>query len=625
MDRKGASGLKKALNLIRNGKAKQAGPLLVEILRQDPNNHQAWFLLSYAVEDPERQRTALLKALTVAPTFERARTRMASLGFAAPPAPPPPPPTPATPEYKLPSDEDAPSFDELRYEPVAREQDPDRMAFSIDEPSTYEEPQLTLEERGIRPRPRRPMFWAASIVVVVLAVVAANWLLNSPFSFSLLAQATSPRATAIASATMAPTWTTTPALSPSPTSEPTLAIQLPPVDAGTQRQLQPVQNQVASLRALQFDTPPESVLVPTAMPALVLANLYLDENSALRLNAEEIMLGALGLLNPTDFLTDYALSSQADARGGFYVPDQNRIYLVGDQLVGPWPYTYAGLSALALTNQNHPLAAKPLSGCAVLDDTCRAQRALLLGDAWVAAEEWLDANGDEALIQLVADQPTDPRLIQSQAPPRFVIEDLNFASGPGMDFVRTVFDAAGWPNVELVYENPPVSTEHLLHPEKYVAGEAPVAVNDANFGTVLGSGWALVGQGGLGEWLTRLVLSSGVLEDARASASVAADAASGWGGDRVQAYLREQDGAVALAAHWVMDSAADANQLGNALQNYVGDRFGEQAAALGSGACWAGEGERSCVFASGTEVLWLVGPDEIVVLQVMLAQYPQFQ
>ncbi|MGH2582949.1 MAG: hypothetical protein ACRDFQ_08665 [Anaerolineales bacterium] len=74
------SPLKKAADFIRDGKNNQARPILVQILREDPHNAQAWFMLSHALAEPERQRYALEQALRADPYFERAKERLEKLG-----------------------------------------------------------------------------------------------------------------------------------------------------------------------------------------------------------------------------------------------------------------------------------------------------------------------------------------------------------------------------------------------------------------------------------------------------------------------------------------------------------------------------------------------------------------
>ncbi len=79
MRAKSSAQLKKALEYVRSHDAARARPLLVKILRAEPGNATAWYLLSHVLDDPQRQQYALLQALQADPDFERARTRLKEL------------------------------------------------------------------------------------------------------------------------------------------------------------------------------------------------------------------------------------------------------------------------------------------------------------------------------------------------------------------------------------------------------------------------------------------------------------------------------------------------------------------------------------------------------------------
>src|SRR5690606_33363516 len=151
--------------------------------------------------------------------------------------------------------------------------------------------------------------------------------------------------------------------------------------------------------------------------------------------------------------------------------------------------------------------------------------------------------------------------IQTQPPTDFAVLDLRFAAETGASFVRTLFAAGGWEQVDAAYSSLPSTTEQILHPEKYVAGEAALSVQAVDLATVLGDEWVLQGRGELGEWLTRLVLAAGADAATRIPEESAVSAASGWGGDNVQVYWRASDGAFAMAQHWLADDAAQGQEL----------------------------------------------------------------
>lgn len=76
MEQNLSKSIKRALELIQSGKADAARPILLEILREDENIEQAWFLLSYTLPPGEKQEYALNQALSINPEFDRARDRL---------------------------------------------------------------------------------------------------------------------------------------------------------------------------------------------------------------------------------------------------------------------------------------------------------------------------------------------------------------------------------------------------------------------------------------------------------------------------------------------------------------------------------------------------------------------
>ncbi|MEX2161091.1 MAG: hypothetical protein WD751_04175 [Anaerolineales bacterium] len=601
MDRKAAASLKKALGWIRAGKVNNARRLLVEFLRTDPNNAQAWYLLSYTLEDTQRKQYALMQALQSEPRFQLALSRLAKLR--------------GEPEKELPPNEPVATLPKATPEPA-----PDFVPIT-DAGAETEEPLRVEQSEGRRSfaKPARLFIFAISMLLLVFLILAGVPILLRGFP------ASAPSASATHSGSPTAFASSTPTRTATPTSEPTLvAAEIQPLDPETQAALDAIGQQVAALRGLPAASAVESALIPANEASLVLAGVYFDEGKAVELQSQEMIMRTLGLLGEADHLSDYELRRHTDPLGGFYVQVEGRIYLVGDSFAGALPYLYARLYGRALIASAHAQVEQAINGCSPFSDACRALRALVQGDASLAGDQWLQSHGT-AEVQQAVDELTAEPSSGEQASPGFAAMDLNFPEQYGAALVEAAFGSGGWGGVDALYASPPVSSEQLLHAEKFSAGEVPAQMSEASFGPAFGSGWAELETGELGEWLTFLILAHGAASEAQLDEGLGAAAAAGWGGDQFQAYTRPSDAAVALAAHWVMDSEADAGQLGAALEMYVAVRFGEEASALGAGNCWAALGQRSCVYARGAEVLWLVGPDEIVVLQVMLTHFPQFQ
>ncbi len=73
------SRLQKAIGAARMGERRTAQQLLTDILKDDPEQIQAWFLLSHLVESPQKQQAYLGKVLALDPAHEQARQRLALL------------------------------------------------------------------------------------------------------------------------------------------------------------------------------------------------------------------------------------------------------------------------------------------------------------------------------------------------------------------------------------------------------------------------------------------------------------------------------------------------------------------------------------------------------------------
>lgn len=153
--------------------------------------------------------------------------------------------------------------------------------------------------------------------------------------------------------------------------------------------------------------------------------------------------------------------------------------------------------------------------------------------------------------------------------PAFLMETLMGSYLKGQAFVHAV-QADGWEAVDRLYAAPPVSSEQILHPEKYAAGETPVRFDLAGIDPSLTAGWELLHANTLGELQWRIVF------DEHGLADVAEVAAAGWDGDAYGVY---QDAAGAtlllLATHW--DSERDAAEFEAAYQGVIDAKGGHGA------------------------------------------------
>lgn len=79
--------LQRASELIKSGQKKEGGELLIELLKDEPQNEQAWLWLAAAVRGREKKKECLNRVLTINPENAQARKLLATLEEI--PSPPP--------------------------------------------------------------------------------------------------------------------------------------------------------------------------------------------------------------------------------------------------------------------------------------------------------------------------------------------------------------------------------------------------------------------------------------------------------------------------------------------------------------------------------------------------------
>ena len=147
--------------------------------------------------------------------------------------------------------------------------------------------------------------------------------------------------------------------------------------------------------------------------------------------------------------------------------------------------------------------------------------------------------------------------IQPSLPP--TIDDLNrFPYHYGVEFVKELYkQKGGWEAVNEAYENPPTTTEQIMHPDKYFAQEDAQTVEAPS---VTGD-WNLKKTDRFGEYFIFVMLDNWLSE------SDAEGAAEGWGGDIINYYEKDDDFLFTWNIVW--DSKDDANEFYLAFQDMM--------------------------------------------------------
>lgn len=379
-----------------------------------------------------------------------------------------------------------------------------------------------------------------------------------------------------------------------------------------------IEGQVEELRSLQPLRPVERALMTQEQLRQRILQDFEEESSPEEIRDYTLTLAAFDLVDPDIEMYDLLVRLYTEQIAGFYDPETEQIYVIAG--AGPMGQlerlTYAHEFTHALQDQHFDLEALGLRDDAdeVYDDEyLNAIQALVEGDASLTERRFMDAyySADDMATLLQESMEVDTAVLDSA--PDVLRESLFFPYHYGEIFVRALYDEGGQAAVDAAFANPPLSTEHILHPERYQAGDMPQIVSLPPLTDTLGAGWRLVYEEVWGEFSTRYYLAQQIPQ------ADAETAAEGWGGDRYAVHYRESDGAFVLAWRIVWDTPADAEEFVDAYVTFADERFGHTAdVSEGARMCWGGD-DYVCLTWGPADTIIVLGPDTATVETVLEA------
>jgi hypothetical protein len=639
--------LRQANTLLWSGQTDQARRLLMGYVRQNPNSEEGWYLLSQAMSEPKTQLDCLRQVLRINPSNIHARRAYEQLTgkklppLAAAPAQAQPPtaaPAAAAEQPALPPA--TPVFLSEAEALAAPGVQPPSAAEAPGAPAAAEPPAKPTARKSAAKKPAaKKKRWVMPVVgclvaILVLSAIGAGIavLATSLALPAVVAQVTF-EPVASASPTLPPTPRPTRTPTPQPSITPTPTITLTPAPSPTATFAPPVapwltemariEQEVSDVRGLAVISQPPKYLI-TKNQAQELLTGELDEADIQQLKDDVLVYNLLGLVKPTYDLVNYTLNGIVDSLGGFYMSDRDEVYVLGYAFRGLEHYIYAHEFGHALVDQHYNLDSMGLyPTCQGSYDRCEAVRALIEGDASLAMNLWLEEYATPQDVMDILSFNPPSLALPEQNPPPFLTEAVNFPYQYGEIFVNTLHKQGNWAAVNEAFQRLPESTEQILHPEKYSAGEAPLQVLDPLLASVLPAPWRSSGDNSLGEWGTYLVLAYSDDLPAQRPQDQARQAAEGWGGDHYQVYTNDESGQSVLAAHWAWDSAADAAQFQSVIEDYLDQRFRGARLERPAGSCWEVNDQATCFFTLESESLWLIAPDQAT-LDLLMTLFPAF-
>jgi hypothetical protein len=248
---------------------------------------------------------------------------------------------------------------------------------------------------------------------------------------------------------------------------------------------------------------------------------------------EGLALQLFGFI-PTQF--DYEAAEYQllqDQLAGYYEPSDGTMYMASDLGDEEADATLAHELVHALQDQRWDLerrsAYHPGDG-----DHSEAVSALAEGDATSAMFDVMLERAAPGSGKTAVDLPDEVFAQQiregmEQGPgasaPRVMRSSLAAPYIYGTLFVHALRRHGGWPAVDRAWDNAPLTSEQVMHPDKWLAHEPAMTVAAPSF-AALGDGWKIADEDSEGELGTRIAFEEWMAPKA------AADISTGWGGDR---------------------------------------------------------------------------------------------
>jgi serine/threonine protein kinase len=401
---------------------------------------------------------------------------------------------------------------------------------------------------------------------------------------------------------------------PTPEASATPPIPIAEALAALKETTSKINSRIATLRKLSPQRPIEPEL-RTRQQLVELGNGLFDKRYLREqlLQAEQLYK-ALGMLNKGDDLKQITRDILLQQVAALYDDESERLYVLSDApAIGPVEeMAYASVYMAGIQQQRFKAAdLRQQARDSGNSDYFRALTAFLSGEVAQIQRGYATffLTPDELEI-LNKPLPTNPLATA----PHVVKQVALLPQREGSRFVASIYSVTNdWESVNSVYARPPVSTEQILHPDKYLDGEEPVIPELPDLGAVLGRGWELIAQDTMGEFLLRTYL-----ED-EPDAVDASSAAAGWGGDRYALFLGpEGERLLAMVINW--DTPQDCAEFHDAFGVFAEKRTGRRAIALGDRAnerWWIAPEQTLLLRKDEPRTLLIVSDKETMVRQVL--------
>ena len=323
-------------------------------------------------------------------------------------------------------------------------------------------------------------------------------------------------------------------------------------------------DEVLSQMSVLLDLPIKEPLKKTLRSKDEIRQYLIREEKEDRTDAERYAdakcLEAFGLIPKGFPLDSFMIDILTDQVAGLYDPKGKEFYIADWIPVDEQREVMSHELTHALEDQSFHIdpwikAARPNDDAELARDSVSEGSALAAMVDYAMRDEKMgvrDLPDVSLLIRsgAVAEMDKDPKLSEA---PLSIRDQLLFPYLAGTTFTQQFLKAHdGWGDLKLIFENPPISTQQILHPDLYLKGVLPKEVKLPDWKIAAPPEWKLleenvIGEFGLGEILKQFI-------DEKTSESLA----PAWEGDRYAVFEDAKTKDLKLVFLLALDNAEDA-------------------------------------------------------------------
>jgi hypothetical protein len=281
--------------------------------------------------------------------------------------------------------------------------------------------------------------------------------------------------------------------------------------------------------------------------------------------ADDKSLEAFGLIPKNFPLDSFMVDLLTDQIAGMYDPKAKEFYIADWIPIDDQRDVMAHEMTHALEDQSFHIdawikAARPNDDAEMARESVSEGTAIAamidygLRDQHVGVRDLPDIS-DLMGAGAISSMSKDPVLAKA---PQYIQDSLMFPYLEGAEFSQEFLKAhTGWADLKLLFENPPVSTQQIMHPKLYLQGVKPVAVALPKWKHVVPRSWKLLDENVMGEFGLQEVLKQ-FLGPVRAQAISPA-----WTGDRYAVFEDSKTGDTPLIFKLMLDNSEHATKFFN--------------------------------------------------------------